>query len=185
MKLTFNIKRYNVIFRISFILDIFKKYKIQNNWKKMKAFQDYYTKDFSFCFGCGTKNEFGHHLKTFWDGENTVSKFTPKPEHTALPGYVYGGLIASLIDCHSTGSGSAALHKNQENSSNEYPRCVTASLKVDYLKPTPIDCTLELKGVIREIKGRKVTVFTELIAKGEVCAVGEVIVVQVPDNWSV
>jgi acyl-coenzyme A thioesterase PaaI-like protein len=149
----------------------------------MKAVQEYYSEDFSHCYGCGTKNEFGHQLKTYWDGDETVSFFTPKPEHTALPGFVYGGLIASLIDCHSTGSGSAALYKNQKSESDNYPRCVTASLKVDYLKPTPIDCTLELRGAIKEIKGRKVIVETNLFAKGEICAKGEVIVVQVPDNW--
>jgi acyl-coenzyme A thioesterase PaaI-like protein len=151
----------------------------------MKAFQEYYTEDFSYCYGCGTKNEYGHQLKTYWDGEETVSHFTPKPEHTALPGFVYGGLIASLIDCHSTGTGSAALYRaqNDETKGITYPRCVTASLKVDFLKPTPIDCTLELRGKIKELKGRKVIVDVDLIAKGQVCAKGEVIVVQVPDNW--
>ncbi len=151
----------------------------------MKAFQEYYTEDFSYCYGCGTKNEYGHQLKTYWDGDETVSHFTPKPEHTALPGYVYGGLIASLIDCHSTGTGSAAIYKNldDKDKGENYPRCITASLKVDFIKPTPIDCTLELRGKIKELKGRKVIVNVDLIAKGIVCAKGEVIVVQVPDNW--
>ncbi|MFZ1291176.1 MAG: PaaI family thioesterase [Melioribacteraceae bacterium] len=151
----------------------------------MKAFQDFYTDKFSYCFGCGTKNEFGHQLKTFWDDEETVSFFTPKPEHTALPGFVYGGLIASLIDCHSTGSGSAAIFKQipESEKGKYYPRCVTASLKVDYIKPTPINCTLELRGIIKEIKGRKVIIETKLIAMNEICAKGEVIVIQVPDNW--
>ncbi len=98
---------------------------------------------------------------------------------------IYGGLIASLIDCHSTGTGSAALHKllNESQKKETYPRCVTASLKVDYLKPTPIDCILELRGKVKEIKGRKVIVETSLYAKNEICAKGEVIVVQVPDDW--
>ncbi|MCP5063067.1 MAG: PaaI family thioesterase [Ignavibacteriae bacterium] len=150
-----------------------------------KAFQEYYTKDFSHCYGCGTKNEYGHQLKTYWNGDETVSKFTPKPEHTALPGFVYGGLLASLIDCHSTGTGAAALYMEltEEDREEFYPRCVTASLKVDYLKPTPIDCTLELRGKIKELKGRKVIVTVELFAKGKICVTGEVIVLQVPDNW--
>ena len=152
---------------------------------KTKAFQEYYTEDFSHCYGCGTKNEFGHQLKTYWDGEETVSHFTPKPEHTALPGYVYGGLIASLIDCHSTGSGAAGLYKQLDEAVRKetYPRCITASLKVDYLKPTPIDCALELRGKIKELKGRKIIVEVNLFAKGEICAKGEVIVVQISDNW--
>lgn len=150
-----------------------------------KAFQEYYTIDFSHCYGCGTQNEYGHQLKTYWEGDETVSKFTPKPEHTALPGFVYGGLLASLIDCHSTGTGAAAIHRElkEEDRQEFYPRCVTASLKVDYLKPTPIDCTLELRGKIKELKGRKVIVSVELFAKGEICVTGEVIVLQVPDNW--
>jgi acyl-coenzyme A thioesterase PaaI-like protein len=151
----------------------------------MKAFQTFYSDEFSHCYGCGTKNKLGNQLKTYWDGDNTISKFTPKPEHTALPGFVYGGLIASLIDCHSTGSGSAALYRHQKSKARIYPRCVTASLKIEYLKPTPIDCTLELKGTIKEIKGRKAIIITDVIAKGEICAKGEVVVVQVPDNWTV
>ena len=149
------------------------------------SFQEYYTKEFSYCYGCGTNNENGHHLKTYWDGDQTVSEFTPKPYHTALPGFVYGGLLASLIDCHSTGTGSAALYKalpDNEKTEN-YPRCVTAQLKVDYLSPTPIDCTLKLIGTIKEIKGRKVIVSVEVFAKGIVTVKGEVVVVQVPDNW--
>ena len=152
----------------------------------MKAFQEYYDGEFSHCYGCGTNNENGHQLKTYWDGNETVSKFNPKPEHTALPGFVYGGLIASLIDCHSTGTGSAALKNKQIQESEDYenyPRCVTASLKVDYLKPTPIDCTLEIRVKIKEIKGRKVIVETLLYAKNVICAKGKAVVVQVPDNW--
>ena len=46
----------------------------------------------------------GLQIKSYWDGDETVTRFTPRPQHTAIPGYVYGGLIASLIDCHSTGT---------------------------------------------------------------------------------
>jgi acyl-coenzyme A thioesterase PaaI-like protein len=150
-----------------------------------KAFQEYYTEEFSHCYGCGTQNEFGHQIKTYWDGDETVSHFTPRPEHTAIPGFVYGGLIASLIDCHSTGSGAAALFRELSETEKKkgYPRCVTASLKVDFIKPTPIDCTLELRGKIKELKGRKVVVDVSLFAKEKVCAKGEVVVVQIPDDW--
>ncbi len=149
------------------------------------SFQEYYTAEFSHCYGCGTNNKDGHQLKTYWEGNKTISKFTPKPYHTALPGFVYGGLLASLIDCHSTGTGSAALYKALPDSdkSENYPRCVTAQLKVDYLSPTPIACVLTLIGTVKELKGRKVVVSVELIAKGKVTATGEVVVVQVPDDW--
>ena len=72
------------------------------------AFQDYYPEDVAHCFGCGRLNEHGHHIKSYWDGGETVARFVPRPYHTAIPGYVYGGLIASLIDCHGTGTAAAA-----------------------------------------------------------------------------
>ena len=72
------------------------------------AFQDYYPEDVAHCFGCGRLNEHGHHIKSYWDGDETVARFVPRPHHTAIPEYVYGGLIASLIDCHGTGTAAAA-----------------------------------------------------------------------------
>ena len=62
-----------------------------------KAFQDYYPDEVSHCYGCGRLNEHGLQLKSYWDGNDTVAIFLPKPYHIAIPGYVYGGLIASLI----------------------------------------------------------------------------------------
>jgi len=76
-----------------------------------KAFQDYYPDHLAYCYGCGRLNEHGYHLKSYWDGEETVAHFTPKPYHIAIPGYVYGGLLASLIDCHGTGSAAAAAYR--------------------------------------------------------------------------
>ena len=148
----------------------------------MKAFQEYYTADFSHCFGCGTKNKNGHQLKTYWEGELTISVFRPRPEHTAVPGFVYGGLIASLIDCHSTASGSAALFNTDDKKEKYYPRCVVR-LCVDYLKPTPIESELKLIGKINEIKGRKVIVKTELYAGNEKCAEGEAIVIKINESF--
>ena len=60
------------------------------------------------------------------------------------------------------------------------PRYVTASLHVDYVKPTPIGVPLEVRGRIKEMKGRKVTVEAELFAGGEVTVRGEIIAVQMP-----
>jgi acyl-CoA thioesterase FadM len=61
-------------------------------------------------------------------------------------------------------------------------RFVTASLHVDYLKPTPLGVPLELRGRATEIKGRKVVVAIELMARGEVCARGEVVAVMIPEH---
>ena len=152
----------------------------------MKAFQDYYTDEFAICFGCGRLNEHGLQIKSYWDGETSICHFQPKPYHTGgFPDYVYGGLIACLIDCHGAGTASAAKSRNNGSKMETAPppRFVTASLHVDYLAPTPIDVTLELKGNVKEIKGRKVVVAVTLSAKGKVCAKGEAVYVQIPDDF--
>jgi acyl-coenzyme A thioesterase PaaI-like protein len=151
---------------------------------EQKAFQDYYPDHLSYCYGCGRLNEHGLRIKSYWDGDQTVCSFKPAPYHTAVPGYVYGGLIASLIDCHSTGSAAAAAYRAEDRPMDSEPprRFLTASLKVDYLRPTPIEGPLELRSTIKEVKGRKVIVLTDLSAGGMVCARGEVVAVQVRDD---
>ncbi|MEI6290150.1 MAG: PaaI family thioesterase, partial [Chloroflexota bacterium] len=72
--------------------------------EEQKAFQDYYAEFAAHCYGCGNLNSEGHQIKTYWEGDESVTHFRPKPYHTAIPGFVYGGLLASLVDCHSTGT---------------------------------------------------------------------------------
>ncbi len=154
-----------------------------------KSFQDYYPDQWSHCYGCGRHNENGHQIKSYWDEEagETTATFHPKEYHIAIPGYVYGGLIASLIDCHGTGSAAAAAHQaagHDLEGSEPLFRFVTASLHVDYLKPTPLGPPLDLRGKIKEVKGRKVVVDITLSVEDEVTARGEVVAVQVPKHWS-
>lgn len=150
-----------------------------------KAIQDYYLDEFAHCYGCGALNQDGLKIKSYWDGEESVCHYTPKPYYSGgVPGYAYGGLIASLIDCHAAATASAAKLREDGYSLGEKPlsRFVAASLKVDYLRPTPLATSLELRGRILEIKGRKVTVGVTLSADGEVCAKGEEILVQFKDK---
>ena len=150
-----------------------------------KAVQDYYTDDLAWCYGCGRLNPDGYQLKTVWEGEETVTRFTPRPYHIAIPGYVNGGVLASLIDCHGTGSAAAAAYRaeGREVGEGPAPRYVTASLRVDYLKPTPLGVPLEVRGRIKEMKGRKIVVDAELSAGGEMTVRGEVVAVQMPEHF--
>lgn len=150
-----------------------------------KAFQDYYPDRWAQCYGCGRLNEYGLQIKSYWDGDETVATFQPKPYHTAIPGYVYGGLIASLIDCHATGTAAAAAYRAEGREMDTQPpqRFVTASLHVEYARPTPINETLELRGQVTTIKGRKVVVAVTLSAVGEVCARGEVVAVSIGEDF--
>ncbi len=149
-----------------------------------KAVQDFYPDQLSYCYGCGRLNEEGHQIKSRWDGDETVSHFTPKPYHIAIPGYVYGGLIASLIDCHGTGSAALASYRNEDREPGTDPpfRFVTASLQVDYLAPTPLGFELELRGKVIELKGRKVITEITVSAEGKVTARGRVVAVQMPEG---
>ena len=149
-----------------------------------KAFQDYYPDHLSYCYGCGRLNEHGLQIKSYWDGEETVCIFQPRPYHIAIPGYVYGGLIASLIDCHCTGTAAAAAYRAEGRAMDTEPplRFLTASLHVDYVRPTPLGVPLEIRARVKEIKGRKVVIAATLSAQGEVCARGEAVAVQMPDR---
>jgi len=146
------------------------------------AFQDFYPERFSHCWGCGKDNPRGHHLKSFWDGEETVARFTVPPEFSGgVPDHVYGGMVASLLDCHGTASAAAFAYRaagREMGDAGGFMRFVTASLKVDYLRPTPIGVELEIRGRLLGIEGRKVQVGLSLSAAGQACARGEMLAVQ-------
>jgi acyl-coenzyme A thioesterase PaaI-like protein len=151
---------------------------------EQKAFQDYYSEEFSHCYGCGRLNKHGHQIKSFWDGDETVAVFTPEPYHIAIPGFVYGGLIASLVDCHGTGTAAAATYKAQGRAMDTEPalRFVTGSIHVDFLAPTPLGVPLELRGTVSEMGPKKVVVDIRVSAEGNLCAKGRVIAVKMPDT---
>lgn len=151
----------------------------------MNAFQDHYPENVAHCYGCGRLNKNGHQIKTVWDGDETVTRFTPEPYQMSVPGFAYGGLIASLIDCHSTGTAAAAMYRHEGRDLGTLPafRFVTGSLHVDYLKPTPIDGPIEIRGRVKEIKGRKVIVETTVLAGGVTTARGEVVALQMPESF--
>ncbi|MGH7455841.1 MAG: PaaI family thioesterase [bacterium] len=149
-----------------------------------KAFQDYYPDHFNYCYGCGRLNEFGLQIKSYWDGEESVCTIQPQSYHIAIPGYVYGGFIASIIDCHCIGTAAAATYRAEGREMDTEPplRFVTAALHVDYLRPTPLGVPLEVRGTVKEIKGKKVVVAATVSANGEICARGEVVAVKMPED---
>lgn len=146
-----------------------------------KPIQDYYPAEIAICYGCGRENPQGLHIKTHWDGETGVCRFTPRPEHTAFPGFVYGGLLASLIDCHSIGTAIAAMytHEGRDPAADTSITCVTGKLDISYKRPTPMGPELLLRATISELGARKAIVACTLEAAGAVCVVGETVAVRV------
>jgi len=154
---------------------------------KEGAIQDHYPEEFAHCYGCGRLNDHGLKIKSRWEGDESVCRFEPQPYYTGgFPGFVYGGILASLIDCHSSGTASAADWRQRDSSRAGEPpsRFVTASLKVDFVKPTPMGKVLELRSRTTEIKGRKITVSTELFVDGVIHVKGEAVMVRIPENTS-
>jgi uncharacterized protein (TIGR00369 family) len=129
-------------------------------------------------------NRDGLHVKSEWaDGEATA-RFVPGPHHMALPGYVYGGLIASLADCHAmaTAAGAAMVKQGQSPGRDPTPRFVTASLNVDFLRPTPLGPELLLRGRPAEVGDRKVIVEVSVLVEGVECARARVVAVRAPSS---
>lgn len=138
------------------------------------------------CYGCGTENSLGMQIKSHWDGDVSVCTYTPRPEQCAGPTqYVYGGTIASLIDCHCVGTAMAHQYELEGREVGEGSPiwCVTGRLTVNYLAPTPIDKPVELRATITESAGKKTTLKCTLYSEGTATAKGEVIAIRVPASW--
>jgi len=136
----------------------------------------------TYCWGCGKNNTHGLQLKSYWENEETVASFMPKEYHLAFPGILNGGIIATLIDCHGTGTANA--YATQNTKGQDKVMHVTASLKVNFLKPTPLDQPVTVRGKVTSDDGRKITVSCSLYSGDTLCATGEVVTVGVnPDRF--
>jgi acyl-coenzyme A thioesterase PaaI-like protein len=149
-----------------------------------KAIQDQWLEWGTVCWGCGKNNDKGLQLKSYWEGDETVAHWTPKPYHLAFPGVLCGGIIASLIDCHATNTANAAAYKaeGRELTAKSDKSYVTGSLSVKFLEPTPVNQPVTLRARVTEIKRRKITVVCSLFSEGVKTATGEVIAIQVQKN---
>ena len=148
------------------------------------AIQDLYPDDFAHCFGCGRNNPSGHHLKSFAEGDEVVAHFTPPAYQISVPGFVYGGLLASLADCHAMATAAAVAERAAGRRLGEVPapRFVTAALRVDYLKPTPLGIDLEIRGHVTERSEKKAVVTVTISAAENITVRAEVVAVRIPKS---
>jgi acyl-coenzyme A thioesterase PaaI-like protein len=149
-----------------------------------QAFQDLIPQHH--CWGCGTLNPRGLHVKSHVEGDEVVCRFQPWPEHMAGPqDVVYGGIIAAVVDCHSVCTAIADAYRAAGQAVGQGPErwAVTASLRLDYLAPTPIGEVMELRARVREAKGRKRVVECVLRSGGKETVRAEVVAVDVQAGW--
>ena len=134
------------------------------------------------CFGCGTLNARGLRIKSRWHGDELVCVWQPAPEHFGFPGVVYGGTIASIVDCHAVWA-SLSMHcqaSGHDLSSGAPPfAVVTGCLHVNYLKPPAVTEPLELRARIVEHGERKSIVACSVRQGSVECATAEVVTVRV------
>lgn len=149
------------------------------------AFQDLYAEPYTHCYGCGRDNPHGHQLKSYWDVPfvQTIAHICPASHYTGgVPDHLYGGLIASLLDCH--GTASAAAFKSHAagiafDSSEALIRFVTGSLNIQFIRPVPVNTELVLTGRLLKIEGRKIQIVLSLSANQIECAKAEMLAIQI------
>ncbi len=149
------------------------------------AFQDESYAMNNHCWVCGNDNPHGLYIKSYWDGDESVCIWDPKDHHCAgWPIVVNGGIITGIMDCHCICTAIAEYYKDKSQEEKESPKYwfATASLKVDFLNPTPINKPVQLRARIKEMYAKKVVVKCSLYSDGNECARCELLGVRVPAN---
>ena len=122
----------------------------------------------SVCYGCGPANAAGLHLRSFERGDEVVAEWRPQTRYEAFSGALNGGVIGTLLDCHSNWAAATALMRAA--GTDQVPATVTASFEVRLLRPTPTDGPVTLRARVVELNGDRATVESALEAHGERCA---------------
>jgi acyl-coenzyme A thioesterase PaaI-like protein len=140
----------------------------------------------NWCWGCGSENPDGLHLKSYWDGELAFASFLPDPKFAAGPRHVLnGGLIATLLDCHGVCTALARTYGDEGRPIGSHPDIwrATTSMTVQYLRPTPIGEEVEMLGRVSDVGEKVFTVECTLSAAGKVRARATVASALVPEEW--
>jgi acyl-coenzyme A thioesterase PaaI-like protein len=116
------------------------------------------------CFGCGHANPDGFHLRSYRYGDGTVATFTPRPEHDNGFGFVNGGIISTVLDCHTAAvvMWEADRHEWRADVGAPVP-FITAGFDVRFLRPTPLGPPLSLRAEPVEVSESAVVVSAELV----------------------
>lgn len=136
------------------------------------------------CFGCGTDNPNGLHIKSYWDGDEGICEWQAQPHHHGWPGLMNGGILASLVDCHCMCTAMAHAYKIEDRALDSEPhyKYATGTMTIKYLQPTSNDLPVLLKARVTEVKGKKTTLTCEAYSDGVITVRAEVIAIRVYDS---
>ena len=152
------------------------------------AIQDRYGERFQHCWGCGPKNDLGLHLKTYpsIDGNSCISRIKLENAYTGgVPSNVFGGMIATIFDCHGTASAAWFAHHQKGlelTESTVIGRFITARLEIDYLSPSPIEDEIVVTSTLEELGERKAIIAMEMTVATKVRAKAKMVAVAVKDH---
>ena len=152
------------------------------------AIQDRYGERFQHCWGCGPKNDLGLHLKTYpsIDGKSCISRIKLENAYTGgVPSNVFGGMIATIFDCHGTASAALFAHHQKGlelTESTVIGRFITARLEIDYLSPSPIEDEIVVTSTLEELGERKAIIAMEMTVATKVRAKAKMVAVAVKDH---
>ena len=135
------------------------------------------------CFGCGRETKEGLHVKSFWDGDNSICFWNPKEHHQGWKGIMNGGIITTIIDCHIMGTAMAYAYKieKRELNSKPYYRYATGTIKIRFIKPTP-NKELKLRAVVKSYTPKKVLIKCYVESNNNITAEAEVVAFRVFDS---
>jgi acyl-coenzyme A thioesterase PaaI-like protein len=120
------------------------------------------------CFGCGHANPNGFHLRSYRADDSTVATFTPRPEHDNGFGFLNGGIITTVLDCHTAAVVMwEADQKGWEAASGAPVPFITAGLEVKFLRPTPLGPALSLRAEPEVVSESEIVVHAELVYGGK------------------
>ncbi len=140
------------------------------------------------CFGCGPANRTGLRIKSFWsdDAAEVICSWKARAPHSSgMPNVAQGGILATLIDCHSIWTAIAWAYRQEDRAfgSEPMPGYVTGTLReIKFLRPTPMDATLLLRARVIEHAERKSIVHCSIYAHEHECVKGEVIAIRLPES---
>ena len=152
------------------------------------AIQDRYGERFQHCWGCGPKNDLGLHLKTYpsIDGKSCISRIKLENAYTGgVPSNVFGGMIATIFDCHGMASAAWFAHHQKGlelTESTVIGRFITARLEIDYLSPSPIEDEIVVTSTLEELGERKAIIAMEMTVATKVRAKAKMVAVAVKDH---
>jgi acyl-coenzyme A thioesterase PaaI-like protein len=143
-----------------------------------QGLQDRYAPHSS-CFGCGPSNAKGLRIQSIAPSDESadaavnftgpvVADWQPESYHEAFPGMLNGGIIGSLLDCHSNWT--AAWHLMKKAGATEPPCTVTAEYSIKLLRPTPTQGPVHLEAKVVDSTTDRATIEATLTAGGKVCA---------------